>query len=128
MNIEITELDVNNLELLKEALNMMNKTQGEGLFNEDYLIKKANSSDAIVLCAFLNNKLVSVGAAEIISNFDYYKPFENNIAERLKEKKAGDLTEEDIKELRKGLNIIMEKSDECCAIVKPHKRKGIRHV
>ncbi len=92
MNLEITELDVNNLELLKEALNMMNRTQGEGLFNEYYLIKKANSSDAIILCAFLNNKLVSVGGAEIIDNFEYYKPFENNIVERLKGKKVGSLS------------------------------------
>ncbi len=91
MNIETKELDINNLELLREALNMLNRTQGDGLFNENYLIKKANSSDAIILCAFLNNKLASVGGAEIISNFDYYKPFESNIAERLKDKKVGSL-------------------------------------
>lgn len=92
MNIEITELDINNLELLKEALNMMNRTQGEGLFNEDYLIKKANSIDAIVLCAFLKNKLVGVGCAEIINDLDYYKPFDNNIVEKLKSKKIGSLS------------------------------------
>ena len=50
------------------------------------------------------------------------------LLERLKKKYPGSLTEEDIKELRECLNIIMEKSDECCAIVKPHTRKGIRHV
>lgn len=91
MNIEIKELDSSNLDLLNESLNMMNRTQGEGLFNQDYLIKKANSTEAIVLCAFLQKKLVGVGCAEIINNLDYYKPFENNIAERLKNKKVGSL-------------------------------------
>ncbi|MCX6113475.1 MAG: GNAT family N-acetyltransferase [Proteobacteria bacterium] len=91
MNIEIVELDINNLELLKESLNIMNRTQGDGLFNEDYLVKKARSTDGVVLCAFLKNKLVGVGCAELINDLDYYKPFDNNIVERLKNKKVGSL-------------------------------------
>ena len=89
--IKIIELDINNLELLKECLDMMNRTQGQGLFDRDYLINKANSKGAIVLCAFLNKQLIGVGGAEIIDNLDYYRPFDNKIAERLKDKKIGSL-------------------------------------
>jgi signal transduction histidine kinase len=37
---------------------------------------------------------------------------------RLKEKDLGSLTEEDIKEIRESLNIIMKRGDDCCAIAK----------
>ena len=37
---------------------------------------------------------------------------------RLKEKDLGSLTEEDIKETRESLNIIMKRGDDCCAIAK----------
>ena len=89
--IEITKLDINNLELLKESLDMMNRTQGEDLFDNAYLTRRANSKGAIVLCAFLKNQLVGVGCAELIDNLGYYKPFDNKIAERLKNKKIGSI-------------------------------------
>ena len=90
-NIIIKEIDINETELLRSALAMMNRTQGDSLFSMSYLTSKIESKDALALGAFINEELISVGCAELISNYSYYTPFEAGIAERLKDKTVGSL-------------------------------------
>ncbi|MFH1728758.1 MAG: GNAT family N-acetyltransferase [Pseudomonadota bacterium] len=91
MNVEIRELTSNESQLLKQAIELMNRTQGIGLFNINYLKSMIKSKSALVLGAFLGKELVGIGCAEIINNFSYYLPFDKNIESRLNKKKVGSL-------------------------------------
>ncbi|OUR93532.1 hypothetical protein A9Q84_18860 [Halobacteriovorax marinus] len=90
-NIEIKELHSQDTKILEEALILMNRTQGDGLFNMNYLVSRIERQDALALGAFVDGDLVSVGCAEMITEFSYYVPFEENILERLKGHKVGSL-------------------------------------
>lgn len=90
-DIKIQTLDLENIPVLKEALDMMNRTQGDGIFQMNYLTSKIERKDALVLGAFINGELISVGGAEIISDLGYYVPFEQGIQERLRNQKVGSL-------------------------------------
>jgi len=89
--IEIKTLDSKNVELLDQSIMLLNRTQGKGLFNKDYLLKKSSNSEAISLAIFIENRLISVGCAELINKFDFYKPFDDKISKRLQNKTVGSL-------------------------------------
>jgi len=94
----LQEFDANAVEIRKlvpsdsrshdEALDLLKRTQGIGLFS---LIKRTNNPKAHTLCAFTDKKLIAVACAEIIDDFDFYKPFDPSITEKLKDRKVGSL-------------------------------------
>lgn len=89
--IKIRKINAENSSELKEALAMMNRTQGVGLFNSSYLTNKIESQNAIALGAFDSNELLAVGCAELINDFSYYIPFDENISLKMKNQKVGSL-------------------------------------
>jgi ribosomal protein S18 acetylase RimI-like enzyme len=91
MNVVITELNLNDSRVIGESLKLLNRTQGQGLFRSEYLTEKASSSEALVLVGFIDDRLVSVGCAEIIKEFDCYKRFDASIGERMNGSKVGSL-------------------------------------
>ena len=90
---------------IDSALNLMNKTQGDGLFKRDYLETKIKSPDAIVYFAFYENKVIAVGCAELINQFNYYESFEKGISKRLEKKKVGSLCTLGVDKQFQGLGI-----------------------
>lgn len=82
-------MNLNDKGIFHEAVDLLNRTQGVGLFPSDYLDLLIPLSQAMVLGAFLGNDLVGVGVAQIINSFDYYLPFDENICLELDGKKVG---------------------------------------
>jgi len=74
------------------ALQLLNRTQGNGLFGPDYLEKRLDDPEKLVLAAFLDQTLVGISVVEIIREFDYYLPFEPAIAEELSRQLVGAFT------------------------------------
>ncbi len=76
---------------LTAALDLLNRTQGDGLFDEVYLQRKLSSDDARVLVAWHQDEIISVGCAELLFDFSYYTPFDPTISRRLQPGKTGSL-------------------------------------
>lgn len=91
VNFVIDELELDDSLVIAEALRLLNRTQGQGLFSREYLTEKVRSPEALVLVGFIEDRLVSVGCAEIIKNFDYYRPFDASIGDRISGNKVGSL-------------------------------------
>ncbi len=90
--ITTRELTRNDTAVLEQALALLNRTQGMGLFAPDYLTKRLGNPDQLVLAAFADEKFVGIAVAELIDNFDYYLPFDSNIAVELTGKIVGSFT------------------------------------
>jgi ribosomal protein S18 acetylase RimI-like enzyme len=91
MNFKIVELEHDDPLVIDEALRLLNRTQGQGLFSREYLIEKVNSPEALVLVGFIGDRLVSAGCAEIVKDFDYYRPFDASIGDRIGGNRVGSL-------------------------------------
>ena len=89
--VKIRELFSDSLGTLESALVLMNRTQGEGLFNLQYLNGVIEGKTSVAFGGFIDDGVISVGCAEILSDFDYYLPFEPEISNRLKSHKVGSL-------------------------------------
>ncbi len=105
MKIDLREITAIDNREIKKALELMNRTQGEGLFKNSYLESKIEDSNSLVLMVFIQDELVSVGCAEIIETLDYYTPFDESIKKRLKGKKIGSLCTLCVKEEFQGRGI-----------------------
>lgn len=88
-NLKIQPLTLKNFSVLENALEMMNRTQGVGLFRLQYITSKIEREDALALGGFIDGELISVGCAEIITDFNYYVPFDHTIQQRLGNSKVG---------------------------------------
>lgn len=91
--------------MFKEAIDLLNRTQGQDLFDADYLEKLVGRDDAKVFAAFSDLELVGIGVAQIIDEYSYYRPFQNNIAEELRGKKVGSFSTMAVKEAHQGQGI-----------------------
>lgn len=83
---QLTQLDQH---LFVEMLDLLNRTQGRDLFAVDYLDERVAEGDIAVFAAFLQNQVVGVGIAQIITKFDYYLPFVPDIDRELRHKIVG---------------------------------------
>jgi GNAT superfamily N-acetyltransferase len=72
---------------LSEGLALLNRTQGLGLFAPSYL--EAQMPNRYIVAAFWGERLIGLGKAEIIENFDYYLPFVSDVYAQLEGKKVG---------------------------------------
>jgi ribosomal protein S18 acetylase RimI-like enzyme len=107
-NLEILEITNVNEKEIADALEIMNRTQGEGLFNRHYLESKILDNDSLVLFVLKCNEVIGVGCAEIINKFDYYTSFDSEISTRLKDKVVGSLCTSCVKEEFQGQGIGQE--------------------
>jgi len=102
--IEISEVQSINPEFLSFALDLMNRTQGKGLFDASYLTQKILNPNALVVVGHLTSsgEPVSIGCAEILSNLDYYLPFDSGIGDRMKNRCVGSLSSLSVVEPHQG--------------------------
>ncbi len=87
--MEIRQLTSIDSAFFPEGTELLNRTQGRDLFPADYLLKRTAEPDAFVVGAFEDSQLIALGVAQIISTFEFYLPFDANIADELKNKKVG---------------------------------------
>ena len=87
--IQLRPLKLADQALFPEAVRLLNRTQGEGLFKPDYLEQLVSRDDAVVIAAFEMSKIIGLGVAQIINNFDYYLRFDPQVNERFKDLKVG---------------------------------------
>lgn len=83
------QLTIEDKPLFADALELLNRTQGRDLFGPNYLEERTTSPTNYVVGALLNDKIVGIGVAGIISNYDFYLPFQAEINSELKHKKVG---------------------------------------
>ena len=91
MTLAISELDHGDSRILGEVLKLLNRTQGQGLFSREYITTRVSSPEALVLVGFIEERLVSAGCAEIVKDFEYYRPFDASIRDRYGGKRVGSL-------------------------------------
>lgn len=89
MDISLRPLTAKDHNFFSAGVELLNRTQGRGLFADDYLTLRTGDPDSYVIAAFHNNEIVGIGVSQIIENLDYYLPFEPNIKTILKDKIIG---------------------------------------
>lgn len=87
--IAIRRLSAVDKPFFAEALELLNRTQGRDMFAPTYLDEHTAKPSSLVLATFRDEKIVGVGVAELISNYDYYLPFDPHINADLKDRVVG---------------------------------------
>jgi GNAT superfamily N-acetyltransferase len=87
-NVTTRPLTLADQRLVPAALELLNRTQGRGLFDDDYLGRRFRHPESFVVGAFRDEELVGVGVVEVITDLSYYLPFVPEIAEELRHKKV----------------------------------------
>ena len=124
-SLKIREITTPEPEFLKFALNLLNRTQGVGLFDEPYVAKKIESKDSLVLEATIEGEIISVGCADIIRELWYYEPFDAELESRMKGRKIGSFSTLSVIESMQGKGIGQRMSHER---LKWLKKKGCNTV
>ncbi len=88
-SLEIRPLTLADAGLFAEATEILNRTQGRDLFSQNYLADLVVDSKARIFAAFIDGRLMGLGVAQIISDFNYYLPFDENICLELEGKSVG---------------------------------------
>lgn len=123
--------------LFTEAVDLLNRTQGRGIFEHDYLDRLTEDANALVLGAFLESKLVGVGVAQLITNFDYYLQFNSEIANELAAKKVAQFSTLAVSEALQGQGIGQQisaqrlkwvESQNCDVVVGVSWVSGLKHT
>lgn len=89
MTYPIQELTITDQACFDEALDLLNRTQGVGLFKMDYLTKSIEDPDSYVTAIFDENKIIAISIAKVIDEFSFYEPFVPDISETLAKKTVG---------------------------------------
>ena len=105
MNLRISEIKSTSDPVIDEAIRLLNRTQGDGLYDRTYLEEKITSKNAYFIVAHEGEKLVSAGGAILLENFDFYKPFDANIDVRMAGKRVGCLNTLSVVETHQGKGI-----------------------
>lgn len=103
--VEVRPITPADPEHLASALALLNRTQGVGLFEADYLSKRLGAPEQLVLGAFGGGRLLGVSVAELIDNFDYYLPFDPEIVLKMAHKKVASFTTMSVVESEQGKGI-----------------------
>lgn len=83
---EITGLDK---EIFKDALELLNRTQGRDLFPPQYLDRRIADPLSFVVGAFDGEKILAVGIASVLHELDFYLPFDPEIVSDLSQRVVG---------------------------------------
>lgn len=87
------------------ALQLLNRTQGQGLFTEAYLLERLQRPTSMVVGAFAGEELIGVAAADLISSFEFYFPYDANLPEKLRGHKVGVFTTMSVTEEFQGCGV-----------------------
>ena len=90
---------------LAAALALLNRTQGAGLFEPDYLTKRLGDPKQYVIGAFEGGELLGIAVAELIDNFDYYLPFDPEIVLKMAHKRVASFTTMSVVENAQGRGV-----------------------
>lgn len=104
-SLEIRPLTQADAILFPEGTEILNRTQGRDLFSANYLSELAVSPQARIFAAFIRGRLMGLGVAQIISDFNYYLPFDENICTELAGKTVGSFSTMAIHEEAQGKGI-----------------------
>lgn len=89
MELIIRQITSEDKSYFKEGLELLNRTQGRDLFASHYLDERVNDPLSYVVGAFENEKLIGLGVAVILHDFEFYLPFDSNIVSELENKVVG---------------------------------------
>lgn len=89
MNITVRQITIQDSKIFSACLELLNRTQGRGLFSPQYMDIRTQDPKTYVVGAFQNNELVALAMAQIIDKYDYYLPFDPNIQSKLQDKTVG---------------------------------------
>ena len=87
--ITIRQITLADSSYFNEGVDLLNRTQGQDLFPENYLNLRAGEASSYIVGAFDERKLLGIGIAQIIDTFDFYLPFDSEIKFKLNDKKVG---------------------------------------
>ncbi len=87
--ITIRQITPDDHQLFPAALELLNRTQGRDLFGPQYMSERTSDPRSFAVGAFAGVELVGVGIAQLITEFEYYEPFDPNISSELKGKAVG---------------------------------------
>lgn len=104
----LTASDSANLDF---ALALLNRTQGAGLFESDYLTKRLGDPAQYMIGAFEGSRLLGIAVIELITNFDYYLPFDPEIVLKMAHKKVASFSTMSVVEEAQGKGIGRQLSD-----------------
>ena len=90
---------------LSIAVELLNRTQGRGLFELDYLERRVDKKNCFVVAAFNELQLIGIGVAEILDNADFYRPFDDSLPSELAGKIIGSFTTLSVHENYQGKGI-----------------------
>jgi GNAT superfamily N-acetyltransferase len=103
--ITIRQITPEDHQLFPAALELLNRTQGRDIFGPLYLSERTNDPRSFVVGAYAGIELVGVGIAQLISEFEYYHPFDPEISSELKDKIVGSLSTSCVHERLQGSGI-----------------------
>lgn len=101
----IKALTTKDSHLFEDAVELLNRTQGKGIFPQNYIQAITTSPWAQAFGSFIDGKLIGVGVAEIINTFDFYIPFDPNITNELKNRVVGSFSTLAVEEKYQGQGI-----------------------
>ncbi|MGK4455831.1 hypothetical protein, partial [Klebsiella pneumoniae] len=76
----------------REAVALLNRTQGVGLFEDDYVARRLGRDDALALAAFEGERFVGVSVIERIDDFAYHAPFDRGLPAELAGRRVASFT------------------------------------
>lgn len=88
-DVTIRPLTLSDQAYFSDAIELLNRTQGRGLFSADYLANHVQDTLSFVVAGFYEFEIVAIGVAQVIQNFDYYLPFDSEIQSKLSGKIVG---------------------------------------
>ncbi len=137
MKITLKTLNPSDADLFPEALELLNRTQGRNIFADDYLSNLIDDPNALIVAAFLDQQLVGMGVAQIIADFTFYLPFDENICLELGNKKVASFSTLAIVESLQGKGIGKKisqmrldwvKKNNCHVVVGVSWASGLKHT
>ncbi len=75
------------------------------MFAPSFLDERVADEKSLVVAAFVAQRLVGIGVAQLIDRFEYYKPFDPNIERELNAKKIGSFSTLSVEEPFQGQGI-----------------------
>lgn len=103
--IDFRELTMKDASYFKEAVDLLNRTQGQNLFAQNYIEASINEPTSYVVAAFESTKLLGVAIAKVIDEYSYYLPFQADIATEFQNLKVGSFSTMSVLEGRQGQGI-----------------------
>lgn len=88
-SLEIRQLTLVDSSLFEVALELLNETQGRGLFDQDYVESRVKDANSFVLGAFAQNQLIGIAVAQVIEDFNFYIPFHSTLPSKLAGRRVG---------------------------------------